>query len=122
MPASDWTRVKRGSGKSDAKAIPINAIIAHYNGEIKEGRAANVKCFIHNDKHQSAVVNTYDNLYYCHTCGKGGNAVSLVMIMEEMGFKDALSKAQSIAVGSGEQVRGRNKRRSSRISSRTWNI
>ena len=125
MPAQDWERPragKRRKGQTDTNAIPITDVVRSYGGEVREGKAASVKCVMHNDSRRSAVMNTYDNLYYCHTCGKGGNAVNVVMVMEELEFKDALERALEITVGSGKQIRGSNRRGNSKVSRRTWNI
>lgn len=125
MSTQDWSRVGRKSGRkgnSDASAIPIDLIVAHYGGEIRQGKSVSVKCCMHDDSRRSAVMNTYDNLYYCHTCGKGGSAVDVVMANENMGFKDALNYAVDIAKRGGAQIRSANKRRGAGISKRTWNI
>lgn len=124
MSAQSWSRSrssKRSKG-NDAKLISITAVVSNYGGEVKEGRAANVKCVMHNDSRSSAVINTYENLYFCHTCGKGGNAVNIVMEMESLGFKDALKRAIEIDAGSGQSVRGSNRRGNARVSKRTWNL
>ena len=73
MSPQDWSRlVHKGGRKADADAssIPIRIIVDFYGGEVREGRSASVKCCMHDDSRRSAVINTYDNLYYCHTCGK----------------------------------------------------
>jgi DNA primase len=125
MPAPDWSRVVRKArrkGATDANTVPIAAIVSHYGGEVKEGKSASVRCCIHDDTRRSAVINTYDNLYYCHTCGKGGNAVSVVMEKENMEFKDALRYAIEIAERGGVQLRRGNNARGAGIPRRTWNI
>ena len=122
MSAQGWQRPRSNKRQDEAKSIPIADVIKYYGGEVKEGRAANIKCFMHNDSRSSAVLNTYDNLVYCHTCGKGGNAVSVVMIMENLEFKDALKRALEITAGSGNAVRGSNRRGHTKVSRRTWNI
>ena len=125
MPAQDWARVrknKRYKGDLDATAVPIGAIIAHYGGEVREGRAVAVRCALHSDSRRSAVMNTVDNLYFCHTCGKGGNAVSIVCILENLEFKDGLKRAVEIAKGSGAAIRTGGKSGSTRRASRTWDI
>ena len=125
MPSQDWSRVVRKSrrkGSSDASAIPIDLIVAHYGGEIKQGKSASVKCCMHDDSRRSAVINTYDNLYYCHTCGKGGTAVDVVMANEEMGFKDAFNYAVEIAQRGGGKIQSKYKRRGVGLPRRTWNI
>ena len=125
MSAQGWQRPrsnKRGKGKTDTNAISIRDIVNNYGGEVREGKAASVKCVMHDDRMKSAVMNTYDNLYFCHTCGKGGNAVTVVMIMENLEFKDALKRAVEITEGSGNSVRGSDRRSNAKVSRRSWNI
>jgi DNA primase len=116
--------VRKGGrkGNSDATAIPIDVIVLHYAGEVKYGRNISVRCCMHDDTRRSAVINTDKNLYYCHTCGKGGSAVDVVMVKEEMSFKDALEYANEIVTRGGGTLQSGNKRRGARLSRRTWNI
>ena len=125
MSAQDWSRVvrkKRSQGSSDANSVSIAEVVKHFGGEVKEGRNVSVRCCMHSDTRKSAVIDTYNNLYYCHTCGKGGNAVNVIMELENVGFKDALARAGEIVTGGGSPLRGGNKRRGSSLSRRTWNI
>jgi DNA primase len=125
MPAQDWSRVRkagRNKGSVDATSIPIGTIVSYYGGEVREGKSAAVRCCIHTDSRRSAVMNTYDNLYFCHTCGKGGSSVDVVMHIENLEFKDALNRAIEIIDGSGQTLQSKHKRRSSRLSRRTWDI
>ena len=125
MSAQDWSRVRKTrkyKGELDAKAVSIAAIISHYGGEVRERRAVAVRCAFHSDSRRSGVINTVENLYFCHTCGKGGNAVNIVCILENLEFKDGLKRAVEIAKGVGSEVRSSNKSRGSSRASRTWNI
>lgn len=125
MSAPDWSRVvrkKRSKANSDSSSIPVAAIVAHYGGEVREGKSASVKCCIHDDSRRSAVMNTYDNLYWCHTCGKGGSSVDIVMEKENLGFKDAIERANEIAARSGHTIQSSTKRRGRSVSRRTWDI
>ena len=125
MSAQGWSRVvrkQRFKGSVDANTISIGAIVANYGGEVREGRACSVRCCLHNDSRRSAVINTVDNLYYCHTCGKGGNAVNLVCILENMEFADGLKRAVEIATRSGDAIRSGGKSRNSSRTRRTWDI
>ena len=125
MSAQDWSRVvRKGRTKAlaDTNSISIIAIVNYYGGEVREGKSASVKCCIHDDSRRSAVMNTYDNLYFCHTCGKGGSSVNVVMEKENLEFKDAVKRAREIAVGSGVQVQQLSKRGNRKVSRRTWNI
>ena len=125
MPAQDWSRSRKsgnGNGRTDANTIPIGVIVSHYGGEVREGRACSVRCVLHNDSRRSAVINTKDNLYFCHTCGKGGNAVNIISLIENMEFKDALARAIEILTRSGSTVQQGSKRRSGSVSRRSWDF
>jgi len=125
MPAQDWSRVvrkKRIKGTADADSIPVAVIVSYYGGEVKEGKSASVKCCIHDDSRRSAVMNTYDNLYFCHTCGKGGSSVAIVMEKENLEFKDAVKRAVEIVTGSGHTLQSKHRRGNTGLSRRTWNI
>ena len=125
MPAQDWSRVRKAGrykGAVDANTIPIGPIVQHFGGEVREGKSASVRCCLHSDSRRSAVMNTYDNLYFCHTCGKGGNAANLVCILENLEFNDGLKRAVEIAAGSGAAIRPSNKSRGSSRARRTWDL
>ena len=125
MSASDWSRSRKPSlrnGRTDANTIPIGVIVAHYGGEVREGRACSVRCVLHSDSRRSAVINTKDNLYFCHTCGKGGNAVNIISLIENMEFKDALARAIEILARSGSTVQQGSKRGSNKLSRRSWDF
>ena len=118
----EYSRKRKPNKQIEASGIPIKTIVTYYGGEVKDGRAAAVKCVMHNESRASAVINTYDNLYYCHRCGKGGNAVNIIMIKEELEFRDALKRAHEILAGSGQSLRGSDRRGNAKLSKRSWNI
>ena len=125
MPAQDWSRVVRKTkrkGSADASTIPIADIVRFYGGEVREGRNVSVKCCIHNDTRRSAVIDTYGNLYFCHTCGKGGSGFDIIMEKEGIGFKDAVERADEILAGGGTEIRSESKRRGRSLPRRTWDI
>ena len=125
MPASDWTRSRKPgkrNGRTDANTIPIGVVVGFYGGEVREGKACSVRCVMHDDSRKSAVINTYENLYFCHTCGKGGNTVNIVMEKESLGFKDALARAIEIISTSGHSLPAGANRRNRNVSKRTWHI
>lgn len=75
-------------------------VIRHYQGEVKEGISKPVRCFMHRDAHRSAVMTTVgqnEGLYFCHTCGKGGDGYNLIMIMEGCDFVTAKQRATTIS-------------------------
>ena len=125
MSTQDWSRVVRKGkrkGSVDASTIPIGEIVSFYGGEVREGRNVSVRCCIHNDTRRSAVIDTYGNLYFCHTCGKGGSALDVIMEKEGIGFKDAVERADEIIAGGGAAIRSESKRRGRAIPRRTWDI
>jgi DNA primase len=125
MPSQDWSRVGRKTrrkGAVDTSSISIIDIVRFYGGEVREGRNVSVRCCIHNDTRRSAVIDTYGNLYFCHTCGKGGTAVDVIMEKEGIGFKDAVERADEILAGVGATLRTESKRRGRAIPRRTWDI
>ena len=125
MSTQDWSRVgktKRIKGDVDANSIPIGVVVAHFGGEVREGRNVSVRCCIHNDTRRSAVIDTYNNWYFCHTCGKGGNAVNIISVLENLEFKDALTRAVEITTGSGHSLQQVSQRRGRKVSRRTWDI
>jgi DNA primase len=125
MPAQDWSRVGRKTkrkGSVDASTIPIADVVRFYGGEVREGRNVSVRCCIHEDRRRSAVIDTYGNLYFCHTCGKGGSALDVIMEKEGIGFKDAVERADEILAGVGATIRSESKRRGRAIPRRTWDI
>jgi DNA primase len=89
---------------------------------VREGRNVSVRCLLHPDKRRSAVIDTIENLYFCHTCSQGGNAVNIVMIKEGVEFKDAHRIAVDIAEKSGVGVHGKSQRAGVKLPRRTWDI
>ncbi len=82
-------------------------VIRHYQGEVKEGISKPVRCFMHRDAHRSAVMTTAghnEGLYFCHTCGKGGDGYNLIMIMEGCDFVTAKQRAAAISPSASGEV------------------
>jgi DNA primase len=122
VSTQDWARSYK-SKRVEANTIPIEPIVSFFGGEVRGGTGEiRVKCLMHNDSHRSASMNVDTNLYYCQTCGKGGNAVNIVCILENLEFIDGLKRAVEIAAGSGAAIRTGNKSRGARRASRTWDI
>ena len=122
MSTQDWARAYK-SKRVEANAIPIEPIVSFFGGEVRSGTGeVRVRCLMHNDSHRSASINADKNLYYCQTCGKGGNAVNIVCILENLEFVDGIKRAIEIASGSGAALRTGNKSRGAKRASRTWDI
>ena len=104
-----------------ADADLLRAVIRHYGGEVRDGYSKPVKCCFHSDAHRSAVMSTDGDkagLYYCHTCGIGGDAYSLLMWKEGVDFRVAVERAIDIAAGSGIELQSKDRRENGLLSAR----
>ena len=62
-----------------------------------EVRRHKTRCFLHSESVPSLSFHpARKNLWHCFSCGKGGNAISLVMEYEKCGFSEACEKLCSI--------------------------
>ena len=72
-------------------------------------------CPFHDEKTPSFTVSTARNVYYCHGCGQGGDAISFVMNLEHLSFTETIEKlAAKLGITLRyEDTPGRSDRRSS---------
>ena len=99
----------------------LKAVVEHYGGEVREGYSKPVRCCFHNDTRRSAVMSTDGEkagLYFCHTCGIGGDAYSLLMWKEGVDFRVAFNRAADIAKRSGIDISQKDKRGDGVLSKR----
>ena len=99
----------------------LKAVVEYYGGEVREGYSKPVRCCFHNDTRRSAVMSTDGEkagLYFCHTCGIGGDAYSLLMWKEGVDFRVAFDRAVDIAKRSGIELSQKNKRGDGILSKR----
>jgi len=92
----------------------LKAVIRHYGGEVRDGYSKAVRCCFHDDSRRSAVMSTDGEkagLYFCHTCGIGGDAYSLLMWKEGVDFRVAIDRAVDIAKRAGYDLSNKDKRR-----------
>ena len=92
----------------------LKAVIKHYGGEVRDGYSRAVRCCFHDDSRRSAVMSTDGEkagLYFCHTCGIGGAAYSLLMWREGIDFRVAFDRASDIAKRPGIDLSQKDKRR-----------
>lgn len=100
----------------------LKAVVEHYGGEVREGYSKPVRCCFHNDTRRSAVMSTDGEkagLYFCHTCGIGGDAYSLLMWKEGVDFRVAFDRAADIAKRSGIDISQKDKRGNGVLSKRS---
>lgn len=89
-----------------APAELLIATLEYYGGETRTGYGRSIRCPFHGDRHRSAVMTTTDDggLFYCHTCGIGGDAYALIMWHEGIDFNAAVTRATDIAARAGIQL------------------
>ena len=96
---------------------------------LKSAGGGNVKglCPFHDEKTPSFTVSSARNVYFCHGCGAGGDAIRFVMDLDHLTFVEAVER---LAARAGVQLRydeiragpgpARRRARSSGWSRRTW--
>ena len=73
--------------KEQALGVPLEDVLSHYGIPIKNHK---FNCLWHEEKDASATIYPHTNTGSCFGCGKGFNPISLVMQVEQVGFKQAL--------------------------------
>lgn len=79
--------------------IDVEQILDYYSVDWKyHGRMIRSACSIHSgDNDMAFVVDPEEMVYYCHTrCGEGGDIITYVQKMEEIGFVEALNRIAEI--------------------------
>lgn len=90
----------KGNGY-DREAIVARAdwleVYQHYLPLDKRGKTWIGFCPFHNDKrHPNFHVSSENWLWNCTPCGKGGDAIRFVMMVDQLGFPDALARIAQI--------------------------
>ena len=89
----------------EAAEAALVAVFDHYDlPEPRHGEHP-MKCPVHGDRVASASVNRGKGLWHCHACGAGEDAVSLVMALENLEYKDARSRVEALTGGSMARTR-----------------
>lgn len=65
-------------------------VVSGYVTLKKSGSSYKAKCPFHTEKTPSFSVSPEKQIYYCFGCGAGGNVISFIMSIENLGFVDAL--------------------------------
>lgn len=91
---------------------PIVDVLRHYGFENvpQSGGWKPVKCAFHGDRHASASVNPDLGGFRCHTCDISGDAIKIVMEMEQVGFLEAVDKIHEITGDEVLDLPGRSQR------------
>lgn len=89
------------------QASLIVDVLYHYGADrVPEGYGnRNMRCPFHDDRVASASVNVDEGLFYCHTCGVGGDAISLIRHAEGADFATAKRIYEEVFGGSSAELR-----------------
>ncbi len=85
-------------------AVPIEDLVGDYVRLTKRGSNYIGLCPFHSEKTPSFNVSPSRGIYKCFGCGKGGNAVSFLMEIEQLNFIDAIKR---LAKRAGIQIEER---------------
>ena len=84
----------------------LDQVLAHYGLDTDRDWGEHpVTAICHDDKHKSASINWDKGVYNCHTCNWGGDAITIIMHMEGLTYRDAVRFAEETFGGSGRTVR-----------------
>jgi DNA primase len=72
--------------------INIADLIGEYIRLTRAGSNHRALCPFHNEKSPSFMVSEEKGIWHCFGCGKGGDALTFVMEMEGLGFREALEQ------------------------------
>ncbi len=91
IPDAELERIKA--------AVPVAALCERYGIELKpQGKDLIGRCPFHDDKTPSFIVSPGKNLWNClGACGSGGDNIRLVMKKENISFRHAVEKLQTLA-------------------------
>ncbi|WP_037487985.1 CHC2 zinc finger domain-containing protein, partial [Sphingobium indicum] len=100
MPGAKQSRRQRSAAEADAfqRAVSdardrhnLSDIVARHTALRKRGGRELVGlCPFHDERTPSFEVNDAKGTYYCHGCGAGGDAITLLMKKDGMPFADAV--------------------------------
>lgn len=68
----------------------LSDLVRRHTSLTKRGKEMAGLCPFHSERSPSFEVNDTKGTYYCHGCGVGGDAITLLMALEGMSFRDAL--------------------------------
>ncbi|MFI0985001.1 CHC2 zinc finger domain-containing protein [Streptomyces exfoliatus] len=93
-----FTRVDHGHADSEGKP-ELEAVLDHYEVAHGAHRASGMaSCPFHDDRTPSFSWNTDRQLWKCHSCGRGGDSLTLIMEKEGIDFAGARALAASLAL------------------------
>lgn len=73
-------------------SVSIVDVVGRYVELRREGGEYKGLCPFHNDKNPSMSVVPRKEMFYCHSCGAGGDSIQFIQRIEACSFKDAAAK------------------------------
>ena len=75
-----------------ARGVPLLEVVQRLGlgTPVKRGREFSVRCPLHEDNDPSLRLNPEKQLWYCHPCGTGGDALQLLMRARRIEFHEAV--------------------------------
>ncbi|MDE7301748.1 MAG: DNA primase, partial [Oscillospiraceae bacterium] len=99
---------------------PIDSVMSSYVSLIRRGRSCVCLCPFHSEKSPSCTLYLENNSFYCFGCGAGGDVITFIMKIENLGYIEALKfLAERAGMAMPEDARNNE---SSRIKSRILEI
>ena len=99
---------------------PIDSVMSSYVSLIRRGRSCVCLCPFHSEKSPSCTLYLQNNSFYCFGCGAGGDVITFIMKIENLGYIEALKfLAERAGMAMPEDARNNE---SSRIKSRILEI
>mgnify|MGYP003639054344 FL=1 len=92
-PSPRQGALRRGDGDdlTQARLTPITGVLEYLGSQTsRRGRKLVATCPLHNDTNPSMSIDESGNLWFCFTCGTGGDSIQLVMEALGIGFQEAL--------------------------------
>jgi DNA primase len=113
IPDSDIEYIKQSVdlvGLCRSRGIKLKKVGQNYKG----------CCPFHEEENASFIVTPSKNLWHCFGCGKGGNVIQLVQLLDKISFPEAVAKLsqRSIQKAPGKATKTATKRKISSLDSR----
>ena len=102
MPIVSRLNVKR----NDDEEFDLAALMSHYGVRISGRLSQMTNCPLHEDRTPSLSVNIGKGLWNCHSCGEGGNTLTLIALKEEVDYRRAREIAEQLGAGGGGSSAG----------------
>ncbi|MCM1022967.1 MAG: DNA primase [Prevotella sp.] len=69
---------------------PIDSVMSSYVSLIRRGRGCVCLCPFHSEKSPSCTLYLDNNSFYCFGCGAGGDVITFIMKIENLGYVEAI--------------------------------